>query len=85
MDLQLIVLIGGKVNKISCLNISTHSFFSIGICLELLLTFVFITIILMVTIDNKSKNIFAPVYIGITLFVCILASFVYFIYLFIHK
>jgi len=42
----------------------------------------------MVTIDNKSKSNFAPIYNGIALCVCILASFVYFflfeIYCFYH-
>ncbi len=47
-------------------------------CIELLLTFVFVTIILMVTIDNKTKSNFAPVYIGIALCVCIFASLVEF-------
>ncbi|CAF2540014.1 unnamed protein product [Rotaria sp. Silwood2] len=45
-----------------------------GMCIELLLTFVFVTIILMVTINNKSKSNFAPIYNGIALCVCILAS-----------
>ncbi|CAF4952793.1 unnamed protein product [Rotaria sp. Silwood1] len=45
-----------------------------GMCVELLLTFVFVTIILMVTINKKSKSNFAPIYNGIALCVCILAS-----------
>ncbi|CAF1179437.1 unnamed protein product [Rotaria sordida] len=45
-----------------------------GMCIELLLTFVFVTIILMVTINKKSKSNFAPIYNGIALCVCIFAS-----------
>jgi glycerol uptake facilitator-like aquaporin len=45
--------------------------------IELLLTFIFVTVILMVAIDNKSKTNLAPIYIGIALCVCILASLVY--------
>ncbi|UJR32128.1 hypothetical protein I4U23_019596 [Adineta vaga] len=45
-----------------------------GLALELLLTFVFVTVILLVSINNKSKSNFAPIYNGIALCVCILAS-----------
>ncbi|CAF4103391.1 unnamed protein product [Rotaria magnacalcarata] len=45
-----------------------------GICIEILLTFVFVTVILMVTINSKSKSTFAPIYIGMALCVCIFAS-----------
>ncbi|CAF1051110.1 unnamed protein product [Didymodactylos carnosus] len=45
-----------------------------GILIELLVTFVFITIILMVALDTKSKTGLAPVLIGFTLVACILAA-----------
>ncbi len=76
MDLQLIVFIGGKVRNIYLLSI-LYKLIRTGLFIELLVTFVFITVILMVTIDNKSKSPFAPIYIGIALCVCILASLVY--------
>ncbi|CAF3521840.1 unnamed protein product [Adineta steineri] len=45
-----------------------------GICIELLLTFIFVTVILMVSINNKSKSNIASIYNGIALCVCIFAS-----------
>ncbi|CAF0949311.1 unnamed protein product [Adineta ricciae] len=45
-----------------------------GLSLELLLTFVFVTVILLVSVNQKSKSSFAPIYNGIALCACILAS-----------
>lgn len=58
---------------------STDSIFRlrwIGLNIELLLTFAFVTAMLMVAVDNKSKTSIAPVFIGLALGVCIHASYV---------
>lgn len=49
----------------------------IGILIELSLTFIFLTMILMITMNKKNLHQYlAPIYIGCTLSVCIFASYV---------
>jgi glycerol uptake facilitator-like aquaporin len=48
-------------------------FFFKGIFIELIATFVLVTVILMVALDTKSKTGLAPIIIGFTLAVNILA------------
>jgi glycerol uptake facilitator-like aquaporin len=49
------------------------NFFLKGILIEFIVTFVLVTVILMVALDTKSKTGLAPVLIGFTLAVNILA------------
>ena len=44
-----------------------------GIAIEFIVTFVLVTVILMVSLDTKSKTGLAPLVIGLTLAVSILA------------
>jgi len=44
-----------------------------GIIMEFIVTFVFVTVIIMVALDTKSKTGLAPILIGLTLAVCMLA------------
>lgn len=72
---QVIESSGGKVRKWELFQ-SEWSFRELGLTVELLLTFAFVTIILMVTMTKQSNNSLAPIYIGGTLAVCIFASYV---------
>jgi glycerol uptake facilitator-like aquaporin len=54
-------------------SVKIFFFFLQGTIIEFIVTFVFVTVIIMVALDTKSKTGLAPVIIGFTLAVCILS------------
>jgi len=61
------------ISKIKKINRDMKVFFFKGIAIEFIVTFVLVTVILMVALDTKSKTGLAPILIGFTLAVNILA------------
>jgi glycerol uptake facilitator-like aquaporin len=54
-------------------SVKIFFFFLQGTIIEFIVTFVFVTVIIMVALDTKSKTGLAPVIIGFTMAVCILS------------